>query len=166
MGIGVTYNKRDAIWRAQRWGKNENKTVYNGHNYKDEKTAAYASDILARKLITNGEKGHKINFPDDDIGVFSKKKTNYIGVGYNKRGKKWRAQRYSKNEHKQIFNGCYKDEETAAHASDTLARKLIATGDKGHKLNFPDDTENQTNKRKRPKDFQTSQSYGISLDKF
>ena len=39
-------------------------------------------------------------------------------------------------------NGCYADEETAAHASDTLARKLITNGEQGHKMNFPnDDTE-------------------------
>ena len=31
---------------------------------------AYASDILARKLIANGENGHKLNFPDDEFEVY------------------------------------------------------------------------------------------------
>ena len=41
-----------------------------------------------------------------------------------------------------LFNGYYDDEETAARASDTLARKLMKSGEQNHKLNFPeDDTE-------------------------
>lgn len=35
-------------------------------------------------------------------------------------------------------NGLYSDEETAAHASDTLARKLIERGEYDHELSFPD----------------------------
>merc|ERR1712098_362429 len=122
------------------------------------------SDTLARKLIANGEIGHKLNFPDDDIEMYAKRKSSdYIGVTFNKKDETWRACRWSKNEHKSVNNGAsYKNEETAAHASDTLARKFIANGEKGHKLNFPDDNaENQKNKRKKPKDFQTSQQYGI-----
>ena len=38
-----------------------------------------------------------------------------------------------------ICNGRYDNEKTAAHASDTLARNLLANGEKGHRLNFPDD---------------------------
>jgi hypothetical protein len=41
--------------------------------------------------------------------------------------------RKSKNENKIFFYGFYDNEETAAHASDTLARKLLANGEKGHK---------------------------------
>ena len=52
---------------------------------------------------------------------------------------KWYAYRRSKNEKKTVYNGSFTDEETAAHASDTLARKLIANGETHHKLNFPDD---------------------------
>ena len=41
-----------------------------------------------------------------------------------------------------INHGSYENEEAAAHASDTLARKLIANGEQGHKLNFlGDETE-------------------------
>ena len=50
---------------------------------------------------------------------------------------KWRVQRWSKN--KLFYNGHYDDEETAAHASDTLARKLMKNGEQNHKLNFPED---------------------------
>ena len=49
----------------------------------------------------------------------------------------WKAQRWSKN--KTLFNGRYDDEETAARASDTLARKLMKSGEQTLKLNFPDD---------------------------
>merc|ERR1712098_711689 len=98
--------------------------------------------------------------------VYPEKKSDYIGVSYHKKESTWRTYRWSKNEIKKVYNGSYKDKETAARASDTLARKLLENGEKGHKLNFPDDdTENQTNKRKRSKDFQTSQPYRISLDK-
>ena len=37
-----------------------------------------------------------------------------------------------------LYNGYYDNEERAARASDTLARKLNANGEQGHKLNFPD----------------------------
>ena len=39
--------------------------VSNGCNYENEETAAHASDTLARKLMENGEKALKLNFPDD-----------------------------------------------------------------------------------------------------
>merc|ERR1712098_85374 len=96
----------------------------------------------ARTLIANGEKGHKLNFPDDHTEVYPEQKTNYFGVSYHKIRSTWNAYRHSKKKNNTVFNGTYKDEETAAHASDTLARKLMANGEKGHKLNFPDgDTE-------------------------
>ena len=38
-----------------------------------------------------------------------------------------------------LCNGTYENEETAANASDTLARKLMKTGEQNHKLNFPED---------------------------
>jgi len=160
--IGVSYNKNNERWQVQRWSKNEkNNVVYNG-SYKDEETAAHASDTLARKLIANGEKGHKLNFPDDHTEVYPeevKGSSNFIGVSYNKGQTKWCAYRQSKNGKKKVYNGSYKDEETAAHASDILARKLIANGEKGHRLNFPDDDTEvyseestyQRKKRKRPR---------------
>merc|ERR1712098_43416 len=163
--IGVSYIKTRATWRVQRYSKHENKALYhyNG-SYKDKETAARASDTLARKLIANGEKGHKLNFPEDDIEVYPEKASNYIGVTYNKKHATWDAQRWSKNESKTFYNGTYKNEETAVRASDTLARKLIANGEKDHNLNFPDDDTkkypdeetNQKMKRKRPKNLPNS----------
>ena len=50
------------------------------------------------------------------------------------------AQRRSKKEKKILTNGYYKDEETAARASDTLARELMANGEQNHKLNFLGDS--------------------------
>merc|ERR1712098_1004485 len=94
--IGVCYIERTARWLAYRRSKNE--SVYNG-SYKDEETAAHASDTLARKLMANGEKNHKLNFPNDDTEVYPEQKTifsNYIGVSYF--SSKWYAQRRSKHE--------------------------------------------------------------------
>jgi hypothetical protein len=45
--------------------------IFNG-NFLNEKSAARASDTLARKLIANGEIGHKLNFPDEDFEVYPK----------------------------------------------------------------------------------------------
>merc|ERR1712098_620860 len=139
--IGVTYNKDRSKWRAQRWNKNENKNTYNGC-YEDEETAALASDTLARKFMENGGQNHKVNFSDDYFEVYPEKITatsEYIGVFYDKSKKKWKVQRWSKDENKRFCNGYYADEETAAHASDTLARKLIENGEQNHRLNFPED---------------------------
>merc|ERR1712098_498213 len=90
-----------------------------------------------------GEQNHKLNFPDDDTDVFPEEKketsSEYIGVSYRKNRSKWFAQRHSKHKNKILTNGCYDNEETAAHASDTLARNLMGKGEQGHKLNFPDD---------------------------
>merc|ERR1712034_291799 len=93
-------------------------------------------------------------------------KTNtskYIGVFYNNKISKWRASRYSKNEKKIMYIGDYKDEDIAAHASDTLARKLIANDKQKLKLNFPDDETEvrpkpRNTKRKRPNTLNVAQN--------
>merc|ERR1712034_2957 len=146
--FGVTYNKRYSTWVAQRRSKYKKTMVYNGC-YKDEEEAARASDTLATKLMANGEKGHNLNYPDDNIEVWAKNRTNYIGVNFQKRDLTWRVHRWSKNEKKTVHNGIFKNEEKAAHASDTLARKLIANGEKGHKLNFPDNNDTEVYAKKR-----------------
>merc|ERR1712098_704947 len=116
--------------------------VYYGY-YKDEETAARASDTLARKLMKNGEQTLKLNFPEDDTEVYPEEKktsSKFIGVIFNKQVSNWRVERRSKN--KTLYNGYYEDEETAARASDTFARKLMNNSEQTLKLNFPeDDTE-------------------------
>jgi len=140
--IGVCYVVNTSKYRAYRRSKYERKTVYNGY-YDNEELAAHASDTLARKLTANGEQGHKLNFPNDDSEVFQEKKTfssQFVGVVYKINIiSKWQAKRHSKHEKKDVYSGSYDNEATAARASDTLARKLIAKGEKGHKLNFPND---------------------------
>merc|ERR1712098_516398 len=139
--IGVFYRKETSKWQARRRSKHEKKLMSNG-SYDNEVTAAHASDTLARALIANGEKAHKLNFPNDDSEVFPEERKRYsqfIGVCYNVPMSKWRAKRHSKHKKKSVYNGYYDNEETAAHASDTLARKLIANGEQGHRLNFPND---------------------------
>jgi len=153
----VSYDKDNSKWRVQKWSSKEKKQVFNGL-YDDEKTAAHASDTLARKLIENGELNHKLHFPDDHTDVYPEEKTShYIGVTYNKNLSKWYAQRWSRNDKKKFSNGYYDNAETAARASDNLARKLIENGGQKLKLNFPDDCteiypEKNQKKRKRPKD--------------
>merc|ERR1712098_592913 len=121
------------------------------------------SVTLARKLMENDEQKHKLklNFPDVHCEIYREKKNiapKYIGVNYNKRDSKWYARRLSRNQKKMVYNGGYDDEETAAHASDTLAIKLMKNGEQGHKLNFPDDhtevypEKSQNKKRKRSRD--------------
>jgi hypothetical protein len=58
-----------------------------------------------------------------------------------------------------VYNGDYDNEEEAAHASDTLARKLIENGEQSHKLNFPEDETEVHNKRR------TSKYIGVTYNK-
>jgi len=139
--IGVSYRKDLSKWTASRRSKNENGMLYNGC-YDDEETAAYASDTLACKLMDYGEEGHRLNFPDEYKEVYAEKKessSKFIGVSYNKTLLKWEVRRRNKKEKKTDYNGYYDDEETAARASDTLARKLMKNGDQTLKLNFTND---------------------------
>jgi hypothetical protein len=138
--FGVTYSKNNSKWYVRRYSKNEKRMVSNGY-FDYEETAAHASDTLARKLIKNGEQGHKLNFPFDLSEVYPNKKkySKYFGVSYNINNLKWCSFRWNKKESKTIFNGYYDNEETAARASDTLARKLMKNGEDDQKLNFPYD---------------------------
>jgi hypothetical protein len=68
--FGVSYNRVIEKWSANRWSKCDKRLICNGY-YDTEETAARASDTLGKKLIEIGEKDHKLNFPDDDIGVWS-----------------------------------------------------------------------------------------------
>merc|ERR1712098_567632 len=122
--IGVSFNSK---WTVER--RSKNKTLYNGR-YDDEETAARARDTLARKLMKDGEKNHKLNFPEDDTEVYPEKRkpsSEFIGVSFHKKESKWTVERRSKN--KTLYYGRYDDEETAAHASDTLARTLMKSGE-------------------------------------
>merc|ERR1712098_303934 len=80
-----------------------------------------------------------VKIEEDGYTKERKKTSQYIGVYYSEERAKWKTQRRSKSEKKIVSNGNYKDEDTAAHASDNLARKLMENGEQNHKLNFPDD---------------------------
>merc|ERR1712098_995892 len=69
-----------------------------------------------------------VKIEEDDYDKVNKS-SKFIGVTYHKKISKWLVQRKSKNENKNVYNGCYDDEETAAHASDTLARKIMKNGE-------------------------------------
>jgi len=166
--IGVTYSKEKSKWRAQRWSKIENKPIYNG-SYDGEETAAHATDTLARRLMENGKQKLELNFPDECTEVYPEKderfSSKYIGVSYNKRDSKWSVRRYSKSEKKTAYNGYYDDEETAAHASDTLARKLMENGEKNHKLNFVDDDTQVYKEKNKEKSKWFAQRWNTGKDK-
>merc|ERR1712098_998421 len=89
--------------------------------------------------------------------------SKYIGISYNEKMKRWLVYRWSKRDRKAFSDGWYRDEEAAARASDTLARKFMVSSDQNIKLNFPDDvieedSQHQTYKRKRPLEFEYSQA--------
>jgi len=118
------------------------------------------ANFSSKYLMENGEEG--LNFPNHDMEMLPhegadiivkieedeymyvkrEKTSEFIGVGWVKKASKWRVSRRSKAEKKIVYHGCYDHEEAAAHASDTLARKLMNKGEVGHKLNFPDDETN------------------------
>merc|ERR1712098_231441 len=106
------------------------------------------------------------------MGREKAKTSEYFGVYYSEKGNKWIATRYSKKENKRIYKGAHREEETAAHASDNLARELMANGDYNLKLNFPDDhtevhaIEPQTNKRKWLSEFEDYQTDENHFEKF
>merc|ERR1712098_940131 len=91
IGVTCTHGQKHSKWRVQRKSKHEKKIVSNGY-YDNEKTAAHASDTLARKLTEKGEHGHKLNFPDDHTKMHPEKTatSEYIGVTY--KDSKWRVQ--------------------------------------------------------------------------
>jgi hypothetical protein len=177
--IGVSYRKREASWRAQRWSKHENKTSYRGY-HNDEEAAARASDALAQNHEIDGDQNYKLNFPDESNKEQFNNHTEshrrartskFFGVSYNEKAKRWIVQRWNKMEKKLFSNGYYKNEQTAAHASDTLARRLKADGKENFKLNFPDveaeaRLEHQKNKRKRPVDCEYIEADEDSFEKF
>jgi len=101
--------------------------------------------------MQNGEKGHRLNFPDDETEVCAEKRSSsqYIGVRFLAKHLNWSVQRRSKKENKTVNGGHYNTEEAAARASDTLAKKLMKNGEQGHKLNFPDGGTEHKKKRKR-----------------
>merc|ERR1712058_210251 len=96
--------------------KNEKKHFFNG-SYDNEETAAHASDTLARKLMENGEQGHKLNFPDDHTEVHREKIQTSEYIGVTSKNSKWHVQRYNRQVKKLVYYGSYDNEETAAHAS-------------------------------------------------
>jgi predicted transcriptional regulator len=159
--IGVTSNKIKSKWYVQRWSKKEKKIIYS-KPYDDEETAAHASDALARELMRNGKQNLTLNFPYYHSEVQWKKETSskFIGVSYYKFNQKWGVSRRSKKENKMIFNGCYDDEKRAAHASDTLARKLMENGKQNLKLNFFDD-----HTELYPKEKKSSKFIGVTSNK-
>merc|ERR1712096_436340 len=105
--------------------------AYENENVLDSNTKAVEKSVSEQRTV--------VKIEEDEYAKENKKTSNYLGVSYDKTSARWFACRRSKNEKKTVYNGTYRDEETAAHASDTLARKLIATGEKGHKLNFSGD---------------------------
>jgi hypothetical protein len=114
------------------------------------------SETSPKKLISF----YQFNFSGSDTKRNEKKTdSEFIGVRYVSKYSKWQAVRWSKNERRLVSNGLYDNEETAAHASDTVARKLMAKGENNHKLNFPDDETVVCREEKK-----TSKYIGVSYN--
>ena len=96
-------------------------------------------DDYTKERVTKNFRYHKFHKNILKIKYLRKKNSKYFGVSYNKLAELWLVQRWSKSEVRVVYNGYYKNEETAAHASDTLARKLMDNGKQNPKLNFPED---------------------------
>jgi hypothetical protein len=98
---------------------------------------------------------------DEHAKIHKKEKSSkYIGVTFNVKARKWYVKRQSKHEKKVIDNGCYENEETAARASDNLARKLMENSKQKLKLNFPDDNIEVYQEKSK-----TSKYIGVSYEK-
>merc|ERR1711964_714263 len=94
--------------------------------------------------MKKGENGHELSFPNDETEVRAEKKeksSKYLGVSWSTSNSRWLVSRRSKIQRKTIYNGTFNSdlETKAAHASDTLAKKLKKNGENGHELNFPND---------------------------
>merc|ERR1712098_589970 len=109
--------------------------------------------------MKNGEQKLTLNFPDENTEVYAEEKSSeFIGGTYHEKNSKWRAQRWSKEKKTMVTNGYFDDEKTAAHASDTLARKIMENSEQKLTLNFPDDhTEVYAEEKK------TSKFIGVSF---
>merc|ERR1712098_922866 len=88
------------------------------------------SEGHGRENVHNGEREEiRVKIEEDEYAKKKEPSSQFIGVSYDMNTTKWRAQRRSKLEKKTLCNGTYENEETAARASDTLARKLLSNGE-------------------------------------
>ena len=51
--------------------QSERKIIVRNGSFENKANAAIASDTLARKLLTNDEQGHRLNFPDEYNKVYN-----------------------------------------------------------------------------------------------
>jgi hypothetical protein len=169
--VGVSWNKNERKWVAQ---LNHDGNVHHLGYFDDEQHAARTFDTTARRL--RGEDAHggrsgtnwnRLNFPtegevrravergavltaeDKAAAVASSEQqgpSKFVGVSWNKKNRKWMANtRHDGNQH---CLGYFDDEQQAAMAFDTAARRL--RGEDAHggrsgvnwfRLNFPTERE-------------------------
>ena len=171
--VGVSWNKLERKWKAQ--FNHDGKRQYLGC-FDDEQQAARAVDTAARRL--RGEDAHggrsggigkqwrRLNFPTEgeveraqERGMLTVEDmaataaaseqqgpSKFVGVSWYKNSRKWTAQ--IKHDGKQQHLGSFDDEQEAARAVDTVARRLRGedahggrAGKKWHRLNFPIEEE-------------------------
>lgn len=136
---GVSWNKRDQKWQAQRCSKGK---FYFGGKFSSELDAAKKSDELARKHLGVVA---TLNFPtpSERKKMKKNKKSTYVGVSWTNTFGKWEVRRSANG--KSHFGGLFSNELEAARKSDELAKEIGNT----RKLNFPESEEEQKGKSRK-----------------
>jgi hypothetical protein len=154
--VGVHWHKTYRRWEVQL--SHDGKQQYLG-GFDDEYEAACAFDTGARRLrgddahgtISAGTRWRRLNFPTelemtrattrgmpDKAGAVA---SEFVGVSWNKAARKWSSSISHEGKMQQL--GCFVDEQQAAYAFDTAARRL--RGDGAHsgrlRVNFPTEAE-------------------------
>jgi len=174
--VGVSWVKKSRKWMASM--KHDGKMQRLGC-FDDEREAARAVDTAARRLRGDDAHGRRagngswlrVNFPTEeevkrakDRGALLTKEdkaaaaaavsdqqgpSKFVGVSWNKKDRKWEAK--ITHDGKQQHLGRFDDEQEAAQAVDTAARRLRGNdahggraggrGKQWHRLNFPSKRE-------------------------
>jgi hypothetical protein len=169
--VGVSWYKPGRKWEARIYYDGKDQRL---GRFDDEREAARAVDTAARRL--RGEDAHgglsgsqwlRLNFPTEEEVKRAKDRgallteedkaaaiaaseqqgpSKFVGVSWNKMNRKWRAQ--FNHDGKNQYLGRFDDEQEAAQAVDTAARRLRGEGAHGgrsgtrwHCLNFPSKRE-------------------------
>jgi hypothetical protein len=114
---GVSWDKKSRKWRAS--VRVNGVTEHLGYYFDDEVEAAKAVD----KFLREEGKLENVNFDDKGDFIYAPRKSSqYTGVSWHSRRKKWKVYITVPGENKKSL-GSFEDEADAARAYDAVARK-------------------------------------------